>query len=53
MITTVKHILDVLHIQSGDSGWLNGIVLVSGLLVLAAAAVAEWRMPREQTFQKD
>ena len=53
MITILKSIVDVLHTQPGDSGWLNGIVLVSGLLVLAAAAVAEWCMPREQIFKKD
>jgi len=53
MTSILKSIVDILHTEQGLSEWLNGIVLVSGLLVLAAAAVAEWCMPREQTFQKD
>ncbi len=53
MTSILKPIVDILHTQQGHSEWLNGIVLVSGLLVLVAAAVAEWRMPREQAFHKD
>ncbi len=53
MTSILKSIVDILHTEQGLSEWLNGIVLVSGLLVLAAAAVAEWRMPQEQAFHKD
>ncbi|HLQ50690.1 MAG TPA: hypothetical protein VK129_04280 [Terriglobales bacterium] len=53
MTSILKPIVDILHTQQGHSEWLNGIVLVSGLLVLAAAAVAEWRMPQEQPLQRD
>jgi hypothetical protein len=38
-MTIIKPILEF--------GLLNAIVLVSGLLVLVAAAVAEWRMPQQ------
>jgi hypothetical protein len=31
-----------------DFGVLNVVVLISGLLVFAAAAVAEWRMPQQK-----
>ncbi len=31
-----------------DFGLLNVVVLVSGLLVFVAAAIAEWRMPQQK-----
>ena len=44
MTIVLKPILEAAYTLPSDSGLLNAAVLVSGLLVLLAAAVAEWRI---------
>ncbi len=34
-----------------EFGLLNVVVLITGLVVLTAAAVADWRIPQEQIWK--
>ena len=38
----------ILAAAPNSFGTLNTVILVSGLLVLTAAAIADWRIPQEQ-----
>jgi hypothetical protein len=40
----MQSILGAAYVAPGDSGALNTLVLACGLLVLLAAAAAEWRI---------
>lgn len=44
MTLLLKPILGATYASPGDSGVLNALVLACGLLILLAAAAAEWRI---------
>jgi len=44
MTLVMQPILGAAYIVPGDSGVINALVLACGLLVLLAAAAAEWRI---------
>ena len=44
MTLTLKSMLEAAFALPGDSGLLNALVLACGLLILLAAAAAEWRI---------